>query len=156
MSTHTQQFRLQASRQELLRDCQQVTASLGWRVIEVSSSSIKVKEPMPNLTSYTGAVRIDIDIHERDTAECDLELRGSVMGVGPIQRNHLQGQMGRFLNELSLRIDSRTDEQQLSTGSRSDVQSLAEELERLAALRDSGALSAEEFVAAKARLLGGS
>jgi hypothetical protein len=60
--------------------------------------------------------------------------------------------MGRFFNDLSLSVDQTgSDAETVATETMGP--SISDELSKLKALLDDGVLSAEEFVAAKARLL---
>jgi len=134
--------------------CQEVAAQLGWRVLEVSAKSISIKEIAPQFTGFTWPARIDVQIVEISDASCDLRLDGSIAGMGPIQRNHLQGQMGRFLNNLSLLLDRQQNSQSTAISHKpGNGNSMSEELARLKSLRDDGVLTDEEFAAAKSKLL---
>lgn len=151
MSKYQQTFRIQIDSGKAISLCQEVAVDLGWRVLEVSNSSISVKEVAPQLTGFTWPARIDVQIGSISSQECELRLFGSILGVGPIQRNHLQGQMGRFLNHLSVLVDRPRMKQ--GDGGQSGTSLLSEELTRLKELVDEGVLTQEEFAAAKARLL---
>lgn len=152
MSKHVQEFDLKASGAQVLEMCQEVAVRMGWRVLAISSSTMTLKEVSSQVTSFTLPARIDVSISTTADDSCHITLNGSISGIGPIQRNHLQGQMGRFLNDLSLSIDrSRSNAKTESTATTSA--SLSDEISRLKTLLDEGVLSAEEFAAAKARLL---
>ena len=76
--------------------------------------------------------------------------------MGPIQRNHLQGQMGRFLNALSILAEKKKAEQEVESVpvTTNPSTSLSEELFKLHELFEKGILSESEFTAAKTRLIG--
>ena len=152
MSKHQQTFTLKVDLPTALTLCQEVARELGWRVLELTSSSISVKEVSPQITGFTWPARIDVSLRQLGNAECQLTLNGSISGMGPIQRNHLQGQMGRLLNHLSLLVDKKLhDAVAPAVGNN---QSIAEEIRNLKALVDQGILSEAEFAAAKLKLLG--
>lgn len=93
MSKLEQQFGLSVDGEVAIRLCREVSAGFGWRVLESSSQSISIKEVAPQSTSFTWPARIDIKIRSSSMSQCSIQLNGSVAGMGPIQRNHLQGQM---------------------------------------------------------------
>lgn len=148
MSKHTQVVELEVPAEQLLRLCQEIVDEFGWRVNEVSETGMTVKEPVMNLLSSTYPVRLDLEIKPRAGARSELSVYGSILGFGPIQRNHLKGQVGRFLNALSLRLDSARTHQSEAIPGR-----LITELRELAELHASGSLSSDEFEAVKTQLL---
>ncbi len=154
MSKHTQIFKLSTSKAEALEVSREVAVRMGWRVFDMSSSSLTIKEASKHTKSFTWPARIEISIKSVADDICEITLDGSIAGAGPIQRNHLKGQMGRVLNDLSLSIDQKNAQRrnrQNDFDPRSP--SLPEEIMRLKELMDDGTLTAEEFAAAKARLL---
>lgn len=72
---------------------------------------------------------------------------GSNFGFGPIQKNHLKGQMGNLRNRIELRASEGITVVPQSS------ESLTSEIERLAELHVQGILTDEEFRRAKERLL---
>ena len=154
MSKHEQTFQLPVAPETALLYCQEVSNEMGWRVLEVSRQGISIKEVSPQVTSFTWPARIDVKIQNSNAGNCVIQLFGSVTGMGPIQRNHLQGQMGRFLNALSIHVDKKSAVPAQQPTSSANSVSLAEELGKLHELFEKGILSADEFAAAKTRLLG--
>ncbi len=152
MSKHNQSADLSCSAKDLLLFSQEIFRDFEWRVLSVTSDGISAKEETPKLTSFTGAARIDVAVTalpDKETAS-RIDLAGSILGAGPIQKNHLKGQMGRFLNALSLKVDAGNespDEIHLAG------EGLADELARLAELRDQAIIDDDEFRAAKKKLL---
>lgn len=129
------------------RACRRAISVLGWRILEDSERRMVIKEVMSSGVSFTWPAKIEILIHEQGQA-CRLELNGSITGLGPVQKNHLKGQMGALRNNIQLALEQRP-----APSGETDSGALASELERLLALREKGALSDEEFAQAKARLL---
>ena len=154
MSKHEQTFQLPVTPAAALLYCQEVASELGWRVFEVSQQGLAIKEVSPQITSFTWPARIDVKIQNLNAGNCVVQLFGSVTGMGPIQRNHLQGQMGRFLNALSIHVDKNSVVPAQESRSSAMAVSLAEELGKLHELFEKGILSADEFAAAKTHLLG--
>ena len=108
-----------------------------------------VKEVSPKATSFTWAAKVEIAIRESG-AGSEVLLNGSITGMGPVQKGHLRGQVGALRNKIGLAAqDAGGDGQGGANGGE-----ISGELERLAGLHQSGALTDEEFAQAKARLLG--
>lgn len=154
MSKHNQTIRLAVAPDQALLFCQEVFKDFGWRVQEVSGTGMTAKEVVPQLTGFTWPARIDVVLKGLGPADTELVIHGSIMGAGPIQSNHLKGQVGRFLNSLSVLIDKST------AGTSSSpvavpATGLAAELRSLAELHAAGVLSDDEFASAKSKLLGG-
>lgn len=150
MSKYNQTVRLEVPADELLVLCQKVFQEFGWRVQEVRRSGITAKEVVGQVTGFTFPARIDLQIKTRADGSSELQISGSISGLGPIQSNHLKGQVGRFLNSLSLKIDTAKSERAHSVV----PASLSSQLRDLAELHSSGVLTDDEFQVAKARLLG--
>lgn len=149
MSKHTQVFDLPIGANFALTYCQEVSAQMDWRVLALGADRISIKEIASKITGFTWPARIDVVIQTLGVDKCRVSLFGSITGAGPIQRNHLQGQMGRFLNQLSL----LTDRHSQNSAPIDNDRSFSEEIARLKKMHDEGVLTDEEFSAAKARLL---
>jgi hypothetical protein len=129
--------------------CQEAVAQLGWRILNQSSGGITCKEMSSSAVSFTWPAKIEVTWQGRGTTT-KLSLNGSIVGFGPIQSNHLKGQMGNLQNRIDLCLRNSA----ASQAPPSSESSLASELARLAELRSQGVLSEEEFRAAKAKLVG--
>jgi hypothetical protein len=79
-----------------------VIVDLNWRVLEQTNTYYKIKEVSSKVTSFTFPAQIEIEIKETYGKLTEVTLYGSIMGLGPIQSNHLKGQMGNFRNRLEL------------------------------------------------------
>jgi hypothetical protein len=112
---------------------------------------ITIKEDFVNLSKGTWAAELAISV-DADAGGSEMTVNGSIAGMGPIQKNHLKGQMGRFLNALATAVES--SEASTLSGSVTGSGSVADELTKLGELHAQGILSAEEFSSAKAKLLG--
>ena len=81
--------------------CQEAVAQLGWRVIKQSPYNITCKENSPQITSFTWPAQIEVS-WSGTGGKTNLSLKGSIFGMGPIQSNHLKGQMGNLQNRIDL------------------------------------------------------
>lgn len=107
-----------------------------------------VKEVSPKTTSFTWAARVEILVEENGDGSA-IFLNGSITGMGPVQKGHLRGQLGALRNKIDLAARDAV----ASDGGGEGPGELSSELERLAGLHQSGALTDEEFAQAKAQLL---
>ena len=92
----------------------------------------------------------ELVLSRKGPTTCMLHMNGSVFGLGSLQKNHLQGQMGNLRNRIELAATEKEPKKESTAPT-----SMATELEKLAALRTQGLLTEEEFQKAKERLLGG-
>ena len=147
MSRHTEQIVLQEELGQVLEACQLTIAQMGWRVLSQANNSIKLKEVSPQSTSFTHAVEIEVQLAQSPEGTV-VRILGRIPGFGPIQSGHLKGQVGSFVNRLNVCLQQVR--QQHSQTSSNDLPS---ELEKVADLHKSGALTDGEYALAKQRLL---
>jgi hypothetical protein len=83
-----------------------------------------------------------------DGESCRVSVRSSNLGFGPIQGGHVKGVAETFLSNVRLQLD-RTSQQ-----AKSAPVGIAEDIQKLGALKAQGLLTDEEFTIAKAKLLG--
>jgi len=135
---------------------------LGWHVLEMSSNVIVARLPPPpppvipvNLPKVTANLK-------EVGGETQISVTASQINLGtPGVKTTLTGIMGQFVNSVSLRIqtDSVAINPTVAIGegqggfSTSPAEDRIAQLERLAALRDSGVLTEDEFQHEKQRLL---
>lgn len=136
---------------EALSICRRVVADLGWRVLEQDQTRIRCKEVAVASTSFNWPAEVELTLSSVSQSQTSVYLNGSVFGFGPIQKGHLQGQIGNIRNRIEIAIQERTDEQQRRSGPTGE--SLGAELEKIASLHKQGILTDEEFQKAKQRLL---
>jgi hypothetical protein len=128
--------------------CRRAVAELGWRVLDQGSTRIRCKEVAVSAMSFNWPAEVDIVLSSSDQSQTSILLNGSVFGLGPVQKSHLQGQMGNLRNRIELACQDLSSKAPTAVGG-----SLSAEIERLAALRREGILTEEEFHKAKQRLL---
>jgi hypothetical protein len=147
---HNDSFELPASAAELETACREAVAEIGWRILDQGQGRIRCKEVASSGMSFTWPAEVEIVI-SGGPSSTRVDLNGTVFGLGPIQGNHLRGQMGNLRNRIELAA-GRSSKPAASSGASSG--SLTDELEKLASLRDQGVLNEDEFLKAKQRLLG--
>ena len=83
-----------------------------------------------------------------DGTGCRLSVKSSNLGFGPVQGGHVKGVAETFLSNVRLHLDRSSQQATSSPGG------IADEIQKLGAMKDQGLLTDEEFAAAKAKLLG--
>jgi hypothetical protein len=135
---------------KLLTTVRSVTFSLGWKVTLEELNQITVREALNNAIDLPGGSTLAISVEALGTGS-KMTIDGSNFGMGPIQKNLLKQQMGRFMMALKNALES-TDASSSSNAVNSSG-SVADELKKLADLHAQGLLSDGEFANAKAKLL---
>jgi hypothetical protein len=128
--------------------CTKVITDDGWNIVQQDSTSLLCKEGNYHITKVTWPITMEVLSEVESPTATTILLRGSNFGWGPIQKNHLRGQLSTLRNKIKLAIISDT-----TTSSEAASGGIASELEKLADLHARGVLNSDEFVAAKNRLL---
>jgi len=84
--------------------CRKAIAQMGWRMMEQSESQFVCKESLSLSMLLTYPVEIKIFLTSEAQSSTQIEFKGKVFGVGPIQSGHLKGQMGKLINCIQLLI----------------------------------------------------
>jgi hypothetical protein len=158
MPTHSEEFSLSLALTESMEVCAQAVATLGWRVIEQSMTRLKCAEVKTQLTSFTWPVQVEIVLRGEPSGGARVTLNGSTFGLGSSQSGYLKEQVQNLRSAIEhtfSRRSAKTAEPApvLESQSHAAAATLASELEKLAQLHASGALSDQEFQQAKQRLL---
>lgn len=90
---------------------------------------------------------MEILLESESPSSTAILLRGSNFGWGPIQKNHLTGQLSSLRNKIKLAVKSYTIPSSVAASS------IVSELEQLADLHARGVLTSDEFDTTKNRLL---
>lgn len=128
--------------------CREVVADLGWRILNQSSTSLHCKELAVSAVSFNWPAEVEIVLSPVDESQTSILLKGAIFGFGPIQKSHLQGQMGNLRNRIELALKNWSEK-----APHTPDRPLSSELEKLALLYKEGILTEEEFRKAKQRLL---
>ena len=157
MPTHGEEFILQLSLGASMELCSEAVAMLGWRVIEQSATRLKCAEVKPPLVSFTWPVQVEILLKGEPAGTTRVRLNGSTFGLGSMQANYLKDQVENLRHTIehaaSLKGAKPAENVPVPESQSPTTGTLASELEKLAQLHASGALSADEFQQAKRRLL---
>jgi hypothetical protein len=157
MPTHSEEFALLLSLSESMPVCAEAVATLGWRIIEQSMTRLKCAEVKSQLVSFTWPVQVEIILKADPSGTTRVRLQGSTFGLGSLQSNYLKEQVQNLRHMIEHAVSRKTakpQEEKPAPETQSKASStLVTELEKLAGLHASGALSAQEFQQAKQRLL---
>ncbi len=158
MPTHSEEFSLQLSLTESMHVCAEAVATLGWRIIEQSMTRLKCAEVKTLLASFTWPVQVEIILKGEPSGQTRVALNGSTFGLGSMQSGYLAEQVRNLRHTIEHTVSLKTAkpaEREAAPESQSQTTAgtLASELETLARLHASGALSDQEFQQAKQRLL---
>jgi hypothetical protein len=157
MPTHSEEFTLNLALGEGMQVCAEAVATLGWRVIEQSMTRLKCAEVKTQLVSFTWPVQVEIVLKGEPSGGTRVALNGSTFGLGSMQSGYLREQVQNLRHTIEHTVSRKTAKPVESTPapeSRSEAAvTLASQLEKLAQLHASGALSDQEFQQAKQRLL---
>jgi hypothetical protein len=157
MPTHSEEFSLSLALGESMEVCAEAVATLGWRVIEQSMTRLKCAEVKTQLASFTWPVQVEILLKGEPSGGARVTLNGSTFGLGSMQSGYLKEQVQNLRYAIEHALSRKTAKPAAGEPeSRNHVATagtLASELEKLARLHASGALSDQEFQQAKQRLL---
>ena len=157
MPTHSEELTSQLSLGETMQVCAEAVATLGWRVIEQSMTRLKCAEVKTQLVSFTWPVQVEIIIRGEPSGGTRITMSGSTFGLGSMQSTYLTEQVQNLRHTIEHSVSRKTakpSESAPATETRGHMAgTLASELEKLAQLHASGALSDQEFGQAKQRLL---
>ncbi len=158
MPTHSEEFTLQFSLGESMQACAEAVATLGWRVIEQSMTRLKCAEVKTPLVSFTWPVQVEIILRGEPSGGVRVALNGSTFGLGSMQSGYLTEQVQNLRHTIEHIVSLKTAKPAENTPApesqnQTAAGTLASELEKLARLHASGALSDQEFQQAKQRLL---
>jgi hypothetical protein len=155
MSRHTEKLHFPIHNEQMMVIVQDAVASANLQVLRSGEDYIVCKEASSQVTSFTWPAEIRVELSSyQDGKGIEILLKGKIAGFGPIQSNHLEGQMGSLCNRISLlakRYLNQIEEEK--SRPKSEDLSLVDKLERLAQLLEKGVLSKEEFTRAKSKLL---
>ena len=159
MPTHREEFALNLSISEGMEVCAEAVATLGWRITEQGMTRLKCAEVKSRPLSFNWPIQVEVTLRGEPTGGALVTLDGSTFGLGSPQTNHLKEQLRNLRQAIEHAAGRRKARPEAEKQPAPETQStaagttLASELEKLARLHGSGALSAEEFQQAKQRLL---
>lgn len=141
--------------------CRAAASALAWAaedepIAAPSVTRIVVTQPRERL-GFLGEpsvrrARLEIDISSASATGAPhlthISIRGSMFGVGPIVAGRITNETMRFVTALQVEIDRGAKQREQSSTS------LVSDLAQLAALRDRGMLTDQEYATAKSHALG--
>lgn len=138
------------SAEEAMVCCRKAVAEIGWRIMNQSQNRIQCKEVAVSGLSFNWPAEVEINISSTAPSSSTIFLNGTIFGFGPIQRGHLQGQIGNLRNRIEITMHDAVVQPAAS-----NTESLGDELIKLSALHKQGILTDDEFRKAKQKLIEG-
>jgi hypothetical protein len=102
MSKYEEQSTIAFPRARIFAACRTAIERLGWRMVRQDESGVVCTEPPPqNPLSFTTPVQVEIGVFSgTNPNETRIVFRGSNLGLGPIQSNHVKAQVRKLMQEL--------------------------------------------------------
>jgi len=142
VSSHSTEQFFQATIEASAQACRFAFNEMQMLVKQDSGASFRANEKLR--LGFANPAKLEVDLTSEGDG-CRLKVRSSNIGIGPIQGGHVKGVAETFLSNLRLRLD------RLPEGAAGGI---ADEIQKLGAMKEQGLLTEEEFSAAKAKLLG--
>jgi hypothetical protein len=146
MSKLSDELFLQLPLEHASQACRSAIANIGWNIKSMDDRRIV---PKVGVGISRNPSNIEVLLTSHDDSGTIVTLNGSIMGIGPVQKSHLRGEMNRLRNAIEVAA-SQTVHRADKSGAESDP---VEQLRKLGDLRDAGVLSDDEFEGKKAELL---
>ena len=143
MSSFKTERIFKATQEKVIHACRYALNELQLAIKQDKGTSFTANEKLKML-GFANPAKIEVDV-KADTQGQKILVRTSNLGFGPIQGGHVKGVAETFLSKLMLKLEESASE--------AGTKGIADELQKLAALKEQGLLSDEEFTAAKAKLL---
>jgi len=149
MSKLSDELSLELPLEQASLACRSAIASIGWNIKSMDDRRIV---PKVGVGISRNPSNIEVLLASTDDSRTTVTLNGSIVGIGPVQKSHLRGEMNRLSNAIEVAASqSLTAHAADQRGAEPDP---VEQLRKLGELRDAGVLSDDEFEAKKAELLG--
>ena len=92
----------EVSAENAISFCRKAVAEVGWRILDQSQNRIRCKEVAVSAISFNWPAEVEIIIFSNGPSSTTIFLNGSIFGFGPIQKGHLQGQIGSLKNRIEI------------------------------------------------------
>jgi hypothetical protein len=99
MSKLTDEFSVELDGERAWSTCKQAVADIGWGIDAFDDTTIV---PRIGVGVTRTPSKIEIRRADSDDSATSIQLRGSIMGFGPIQKKHLQAEMNRLRNAIEV------------------------------------------------------
>jgi len=143
MSSFKTERIFKATQEKAIHACRYALNDLQLAIKYDKGTSFTANEKL-KILGFANPAKIEVDI-KADTQGQKILVRTSNLGFGPIQGGHVKGVAETFLSKFKFKLEESASEV--------GTKGIADELQKLAALKEQGLLSDEEFTAAKAKLL---
>jgi len=145
VSSHSTEQLLQAGNEVVAQACRFAFNEMQMLVKQDTGSSFRADEKLR--LGFANPAKLEVSL-AADGDGSRLSIRSSNLGFGPVQGGHVKGVAETFLSNVRLHLDRSSQQATRTPGG------IADEIQKLGAMKDQGLLTEEEFSAAKAKLLG--
>ena len=143
MSSFKSELTTKASQEKAVQACRYALKEMQLVIKKDDGAKFIANEKL-RMLGFANPAKIEVDIQSaNDTLR--INVKASNIGLGPIQGGHVKGVADTFLSQVQLKLSESTKGE--------SPKSVADEIAKLAALKEQGLLSEEEYSMAKARLL---
>ena len=143
MSSFKSELTTKASQEKAVQACRYALKEMQLVIKKDDGAKFIANEKL-RMLGFANPAKIEVDIQSaNDTLR--INVKASNIGLGPIQGSHVKGVAETFLSQVQLKLSESTKGE--------SPKSVADEIAKLAALKEQGLLSEEEYSMAKARLL---
>lgn len=144
MSSYSTEQVLQADIEAGAQACRFAFNEMQMLIKQDNGSSFRADEKLR--IGFSNPAKLVVSL-SASSESCRLIVRSSNVGFGPIQGGHVKGVAETFLSNVRLYLDRTSQQARRVSGG------IADDIQKLGALKDQGLLTDEEFSAAKAKLL---
>jgi hypothetical protein len=145
VSSHSTEQVLQAGIEASAQACRFAFNEMQMQVKQDTGSSFRADEKLR--FGFANPAKLAVSL-AADGESCLVSVRSSNFGFGPMQGGHVKGVAETFLSNVRLHLDRTSQQAKSAPGG------IADDIQKLGALKAQGLLTDEEFSAAKAKLLG--
>ena len=140
---------------DVLKACQRSSRDMELQVVSLTADHMTLKKPSRPLMSDGYTLEVALRTSGDGSVTLNMEIHFKFMPVSPAVRGLAEGSMGQFANGVSVELEEVARHRASQEPQAGPQFSVADELEKLADLRDRGVLSDEEFEEQKSKLLAG-
>lgn len=143
MSSFKSEVTIKAGKEKAVQACRHALNKM--QLVIKKDDGVKfIANEKSRMLGFANPAKIEVDIQPvNDTLR--INMKASNIGLGPIQGGHVKGVAETFLSQVQLKHSESTKGVY--------PKSIADEIAKLAALKEQGLLSEEEYSMGKARLL---
>ncbi len=99
MSKINDEFSVNLSIEKASWACREAIESVGWNIQTLEQNRIV---PKVGVGFSRNPSKIEVELNDLSAAETLIRLNGKIVGLGPLQKSHLTGEMNRLRNAIEV------------------------------------------------------